>query len=133
MHPSWSIPKEQLDTKHLKRGVDHIETQKRQIIEPPMHKLQEQSIQMHAHAINHYMINLANKIKTVIHAPTSPHIQQFIMLLHGRHEMFSADYLQPMQVPLWIPKNVTHPHAPPPHKHTHTHTHTALPAPHWGM
>ena len=59
-----SHPKEQLDTKHLKRGVDHIETPKRQIIEPPMHKLQGQSIQMHAHAINHYMINLANKIKT---------------------------------------------------------------------
>ena len=33
-----------------------------------------------------------------------------------------------MQVPLWNPKNVTHPHAPPP-----PHTHTALPAPHWGQ
>ena len=87
--------KEQLDTKHLRRGVDRIETQKRQMKEPLMHKLQGQSIQTHAHANHHYTINLDNDKKTQsfmhLHHHTSKF--KFNMLLHGRHEMFSADYL----------------------------------------
>ena len=75
--------------------VDHIEAQKRQMKEPSMHKLQGQSIQMHALAIHHCTINLDNKKKTQsfmhLHHHTSKF--KFNMLLHGQHEMFSADYL----------------------------------------
>ena len=83
---------EQLDTKHLQRGVDHIETQKKQMKEPPMHKLQGQSIQMHA--INYYMINLDKKKKTQIFVHHTSNLK-CNMLLHGQqHKMFSADYLK---------------------------------------
>ena len=63
--------------------------------EPSMHKLQGQSIQMHAHAINHYTINLDNKKKTQSFMHLHHHTSnlKYNMLLHGRHEMFSADYL----------------------------------------